>query len=103
MPRVFSGRGSPKGDRERPLPLIARPAVDRAIRPSAEPSGRADRRRAFAFAMPQGGGDLLLGKPRTIVAFDEERGQAGAVDVKGPVQGLIEGAELLEQHPVLLE
>jgi hypothetical protein len=53
--------------------------------------------------MLQGRYDLLLGEPRPVVSFDQQRDASAFVDVPRLAQCLIENAELLEEVAVLLQ
>src|ERR1700722_4954600 len=55
-----------------------------------------------AFGILQRGRDLLLGQPRAVIAFDQERDAAAFVDVPRPAHRFIEHAEFLVEVAILL-
>src|ERR1700733_7547787 len=55
-----------------------------------------------AFGILQRGRNLLLGQPRAVIAFDQERDAAAFVDVPRPAHCFIERAELLVGVAILL-
>jgi hypothetical protein len=52
------------------------------------------------FGIPQSGYDLLLGQPRAVVSFDQQRHAAAVIDMPRPAYRVIEEIELLEQVTV---
>src|SRR3984957_18664264 len=54
------------------------------------------------FGILQCGHDLLLGQPRAVIAFDQERDAAAFVDVARPAHRLIEHAKFLVEVAILL-
>src|ERR1700689_1252899 len=54
------------------------------------------------FGILQRGRDLLLGQPRAVIAFDQERDAAAFVDVPRPAHCFIEHAEFLVEGAILL-